>query len=70
MLYKCTNTLTKYQCKFLTTSDHTYQQTFYQDIDEKNIKSIKKMPNVNFEKLSEYEDEDNTNAPRTILYWV
>ena len=49
---------------FLPHSDHTYQQAPYQDIDEKKYKEeLKKMPaNVDFEKLSGYEDEDNTTG--------
>ena len=52
---------------FLPHSDHTYQQPPYQDIDEKKYKDIKEMPkDVNFEKLSEYEDEDNTTATQEL----
>ena len=53
---------------FLPHSDHTYQQAPYQDIDEKKFKEeLKKMPtNVDFEKLSEYEDEDNTTGTQEL----
>ena len=53
---------------FLPHSDHTYQQAPYQDIDEKKYKeALKEMPkDVNFEKLSEYEDEDNTTGTQEL----
>ena len=53
---------------FLPHSDHTYQQAPYQDIDEKKYKEeLKKMPaNVDFEKLSGYEDEDNTTGTQEL----
>ena len=53
---------------FLPHSDHTYQQAPYQDIDEKKFKEeLKKMPtNVDFEKLSDYEDEDNTTGTQEL----
>ena len=53
---------------FLPHSDHTYQQAPYQDVDEKKYKeALKEMPkDVNFEKLSEYEDEDNTTGTQEL----
>ena len=47
---------------FLPHSDHTYQQAPYQDCTKEEYEELKKtMPkNIDWNKLSDYEQEDNT----------
>jgi ribonucleoside-diphosphate reductase alpha chain len=53
---------------FLPHSDHTYQQAPYQDCSEREYKELNKlMPKaIDWSKLSEYEQEDNTVAMQTM----
>ena len=53
---------------FLPHSDHTYQQAPYQDCTKEEYEELlAKMPtNVDWTKLSEYEQEDNTVAMQTM----
>ena len=53
---------------FLPHSDHTYQQAPYQDCSEREYKELSKlMPKaIDWSKLSEYEQEDNTVAMQTM----
>jgi ribonucleoside-diphosphate reductase alpha chain len=53
---------------FLPHSDHTYQQAPYQDCNEREYKELLKlMPKaIDWSKLSEYEQEDNTVAMQTM----
>ena len=53
---------------FLPHSDHTYQQAPYQDCSEREYKELLKlMPkSIDWSKLSEYEQEDNTVAMQTM----
>ena len=53
---------------FLPHSDHTYQQAPYQDCTRDEYKALlKSMPKqINWEALSEYEQEDNTVAMQTM----
>jgi len=53
---------------FLPHSDHTYQQAPYQDITKEKYNELKKlMPkSVNFEELSNYENEDNTTGTQEL----
>ena len=53
---------------FLPYSDHTYQQAPYQDCTEREYKELSKlMPKrIDWSKLSEYEQEDNTVAMQTM----
>ena len=53
---------------FLPHSDHTYQQAPYQDCTREEYKALlKSMPKqINWEALSEYEQEDNTVAMQTM----
>ena len=52
----------------LPTSDHTYQQAPYEDIDEDHYnKLVAAMPqNVNWEELSQFEKEDNTTGSQEL----
>ena len=53
---------------FLPHSDHTYQQAPYQDCTREEYKALlKSMPKqINWDALSEYEQEDNTVAMQTM----
>jgi ribonucleoside-triphosphate reductase (thioredoxin) len=53
---------------FLPHSDHTYAQAPYQDCDAATYKAaVKKMPaSIDWTKLSEYEQEDNTAGMQTL----
>jgi ribonucleoside-diphosphate reductase alpha chain len=53
---------------FLPHSDHTYQQAPYQDCTKEEYEELlERMPtNVNWSKLSEYEQEDNTVSMQTM----
>ena len=53
---------------FLPHSDHTYQQAPYQDCSESEYKKLLSlMPDrIDWSKLSEYEQEDNTAAMQTL----
>ncbi len=53
---------------FLPHSDHNYRQAPYQDCMKKDYEElVKKMPkDVNWEKLSDYEKEDNTSGSQTL----
>jgi ribonucleoside-diphosphate reductase alpha chain len=53
---------------FLPHSDHTYQQAPYQDCTEEEYNALlAKMPDrINWNALSEYEQEDNTVAMQTM----
>ena len=53
---------------FLPHSDHTYQQAPYQDCTEEEYKEmLDKMPaRIDWSKLSDYEQEDNTAAMQTL----
>jgi len=53
---------------FLPHSDHNYRQAPYQDCTKQEYKELlKKMPkDVNWEKLSDYEKEDNTSGSQTL----
>jgi ribonucleoside-diphosphate reductase alpha chain len=52
---------------FLPYSEHTYQQAPYEDITEEEYnKLVAAMPEVDFSKLSEYEQEDNTEGAQTL----
>ena len=53
---------------FLPHSDHTYQQAPYQDCTKEEYKELlSKMPkSIDWSKLSEYEQEDNTVAMQTM----
>lgn len=53
---------------FLPHSDHTYAQAPYQDCDEDTYKeAASKMPkSIDWSKLSEYEQEDNTAGSQTL----
>ena len=52
---------------FLPHSDHTYQQAPYQDCSKEEYKELlKTMPKkIDWNKLSEYEQEDNTKSSQT-----
>ena len=52
----------------LPTSDHTYQQAPYEDIDEEEYKTLlDSMPkNVNWEDLAQFEVEDNTTGSQEL----
>jgi ribonucleoside-diphosphate reductase alpha chain len=52
---------------FLPHSDHSYQQAPYQECDEDQYNDLKaKMPKeIDWSKLSEYEQEDNTISSQT-----
>lgn len=52
----------------LPTSDHTYQQAPYEDIDEEEYnKLVAEMPqNVNWEDLAQFEVEDNTTGSQEL----
>jgi ribonucleoside-diphosphate reductase alpha chain len=52
----------------LPTSDHTYQQAPYEDIDEEEyLKLLAEMPqNVNWEDLAQFEVEDNTTGSQEL----
>jgi len=52
----------------LPTSDHTYQQAPYEDIDEEEyVKLLDTMPkNVNWEDLAQFEIEDNTTGSQEL----
>lgn len=52
----------------LPTSDHTYQQAPYEDIDEEEyLKLLSEMPqNVNWEDLAQFEVEDNTTGSQEL----
>jgi ribonucleoside-diphosphate reductase alpha chain len=52
---------------FLPHSDHTYQQAPYQDCSKEEYKELlKTMPKkIDWTKLSEYEQEDNTKSSQT-----
>ena len=53
---------------FLPFSEHTYQQAPYQDIDKEKYNELKKlMPkSVDFEKLKNYENDDNTTGTQEL----
>jgi len=53
---------------FLPHSDHTYQQAPYQDCTQEEYEALlKEMPErIDWAKLSEYEQEDNTVAMQTM----
>jgi ribonucleoside-diphosphate reductase alpha chain len=53
---------------FLPHSEHTYQQAPYQECTEEVYKEmLDKMPtSIDWEKLSEYESEDNTVSMQTM----
>lgn len=52
---------------FLPYSDHTYQQAPYEDITEEEYNNlVAAMPKVDFNKLSKYEAEDNTEGAQTL----
>jgi len=53
---------------FLPHSDHTYKQAPYQDIKEEEYKKLsKKMPtDIDWQKLQEYEKEDNTKGSQEL----
>lgn len=53
---------------FLPHSDHTYRQAPYEDIDEKTYnRMLKEMPDsIEWDKLAEYEKEDNTDGVQTL----
>jgi len=52
---------------FLPYSDHTYQQAPYMDCDEVAYhRAVKAMPKVDFSRLTEYEQEDNTEGSQTL----
>tara|TARA_Y100001951_G_scaffold51823_1_gene40951 strand:- start:290 stop:664 length:375 start_codon:yes stop_codon:yes gene_type:complete len=52
---------------FLPHSDHTYQQAPYQDCSKEEYEELlKTMPKkIDWNKLSEYEQEDNTKSSQT-----
>jgi len=52
---------------FLPYSDHVYKQAPYQDCSQKEYKSLlKKMPTLDWSKLSEYESDDYTIASQEL----
>ena len=52
---------------FLPYSDHIYKQAPYQDCSEKEYKSLlKKMPTLDWTKLSEYEKDDFTTSSQEL----
>ena len=53
---------------FLPFSEHTYQQAPYQDVDEATyLELLSDMPKtIDWTKLSEYEQEDNTSGSQTL----
>jgi len=52
---------------FLPYSDHIYKQAPYQDCSEKEYKSLlKKMPTLDWTKLSEYEKDDYTTSSQEL----
>jgi ribonucleoside-diphosphate reductase alpha chain len=53
---------------FLPHSDHTYQQAPYQDCTEQEYKDMLEQmpPRIDWDKLGEYESEDNTVAMQTM----
>ena len=53
---------------FLPHSDHIYQQAPYQDCSQQDYEKLKSlMPErIDWSKLSEYEQEDNTLAMQTM----
>ena len=51
---------------FLPHSEHTYAQAPYQEIDEQDYESIKDMPSIAWENLSNFEKEDQTKATKEL----
>ena len=52
---------------FLPHSDHTYQQAPYQEIDKETYeKLLSKMPKIDWDKLKDYEKEDNTTGSQEL----
>ena len=52
---------------FLPYSDHIYKQAPYQDCSEKEYKSLlKKIPTLDWTKLSEYEKDDYTTSSQEL----
>jgi len=53
---------------FLPHSDHTYQQAPYQECTEAEYQEMLEQmpPRIDWEKLGEYESEDNTAAMQTL----
>ena len=51
---------------FLPHSEHTYAQAPYQEIDEQEYESIKDMPSIAWENLSNFEKEDQTKATKEL----
>jgi len=52
---------------FLPNSDHVYQLAPYEDVDQKTYEEmLKKQPDVDFSKLSTYEQEDSTTGAKEL----
>lgn len=52
---------------FLPYSEHTYKQAPYQEIDKETYEElVSKMPTIDWDKLSDFEKEDNTVAMQTL----
>jgi len=52
---------------FLPYSEHTYQQAPYTPCTEQEyIKAVKAMPEVNFNRLQDYEEGDTTEGSQTL----
>ena len=51
---------------FLPHSEHTYVQAPYQEIEEEDYESIKDMPKIVWENLSNYEKEDQTKSTKEL----
>ena len=63
-----TNTLTKCQGIVLSYNEHTYQQAPYQEVGKSEYEEmLSLMPEkIDWELLSEYEQEDNTAGSQTL----
>lgn len=52
---------------FLPKTDHVYELAPYEEITEKQYKELTKaMPKIDYDKLSEYENEDNTQGAKEL----
>ena len=51
---------------FLPHSEHTYVQAPYQEIEEDDYESIKDMPKISWENLSNFEKEDQTKSTKEL----
>lgn len=52
---------------FMPSSDHSYPQAPYEEITESQYEAeVEQMPEINWDRLSEYETEDNTTGSREL----